>query len=116
MSIEQGCNQVAVIVQGKWLAVGSEVGCLAGWNIGWVAVNNRVICQLHNVRDGVTKIAINENGFCVVGLFGKAAHLVSRKVRCAIFPERDVMITHLIDAIYPVKAMSVQIQKQSGIK
>ena len=34
MSIEQGCNQVAVIVQGKWLAVGSEVGCLAGWNVG----------------------------------------------------------------------------------
>ena len=34
MRIEQGCNQVAVIVQGKWLAVGSEVGCLAGWNVG----------------------------------------------------------------------------------
>lgn len=64
----------------------------------------------------MTKIAINENGFCVVGLFGKAAHLVSRKVWCGIFPERDVMFTNLIDAIYPVKAMAVQIQKQSGVK
>ena len=116
MSIEQGCNQVAVIVRGKWLAVGSEVGCLAGRNVGGVAVNNRVICQLQNVRNGMTKIAINENGFCVVGLFGKAAHLVSRKVWCGIFPERDVMLTNLIDAIYPVKAMAVQIQKQSGVK
>jgi hypothetical protein len=66
--------------------------------------------------NGVAKIAINENGFCVVGLFGKAAHLVSRKVRCGIFPKRDVMITLLIDAIYPVKAMAVQVQKQSGVQ
>lgn len=34
MSIEQGCNQVAVIVQGKWPAVGGEVGGFAGRDIG----------------------------------------------------------------------------------
>ncbi|VAQ37709.1 Uncharacterised protein [Klebsiella pneumoniae] len=116
MSIEQSCSQGAVIVQGEGLAVGGEVGGFAGRDVGGVTVNNGVIRHLHNIRNCVTKIAINEDGFCVVGLFCKAAHLISRKVRCGIFSKRNVMFTHLIDAIYPVKAMTVQIQKQSGIK
>lgn len=64
----------------------------------------------------MTKIAMDENRFCIVGLFGKAAHLISGEVRCGIFPKRDVIITLLIDAIYPVKAMAVQVQKQSGVQ
>lgn len=47
----------------------------------------------------MTKIAMEENRFCVVSLFGKAAYLVSRKVRCGMLPERYVMLTLLIDAI-----------------
>jgi hypothetical protein len=34
MSIEQGCNQGAMIVQGKRLAVGGEVGGLLAGYVG----------------------------------------------------------------------------------
>lgn len=34
MSIEQGCNQGAMIVQGEGLAVGGEVGGFAGRDVG----------------------------------------------------------------------------------
>lgn len=71
IDIQQGFNQLTMIVQGEWFAVSGEVGSFTGWNIWWIAINHRVMSALHNVRDRMPEITMDKDRFCIAGLFGE---------------------------------------------